>query len=117
MSFCIFSQSHFFSSFKNFSLNHLLFFSLFSAIATQIRVMGILLILVYIIFVFWEVIENRKEIKKNYSKILICIISYFVFLYALWPFLWADPVGNFIKTFLTFSNYDWNLKVFYLGNT
>ncbi len=115
MSFCIFSISHFFSSFKNFSLNHLLFFSLFAAIATQIRVMGILLILVYIIFVFWEVIENRKEIKKNYSKILICIISYFVFLYALWPFLWADPVGNFIEAFLTFSNYDWNLKVFYLG--
>ena len=115
MSFCIFSISHFFSSFKNFSLNHLLFFSLFAAIATQIRVMGILLILVYIIFVFWEVIENRKEIKKNYSKILICIISYFVFLYALWPFLWADPVVNFIEAFLTFSNYDWNLKVFYLG--
>ena len=38
-----------------------------------------------------------------------------LFLYTFWPFLWGDPIQNLIKTFSTFSNYEWGLKVLYLG--
>ena len=116
MSFCIFSISHYFTSMKNNSMKHLIYFAFFSAIATQIRIMGILLILFYIFFILWELLENNKYSKKNYLKILLTILSYFIFLYIFWPFLWSSPFTNLVKTFLTFSNYDWNLKVFYLGN-
>ena len=116
MSFCVFSIFYYFASYKDNSLKHLILFSLFAALATQIRIMGILLILFYLSFVLWEALEDWKNIKKNYLRIFLTIIFYFIFLYVFWPFLWSDPFTNLIKTFLTFSNYDWGLKVFYLGD-
>ena len=116
MSFCVFSIFHYFSSFKKNNFKHLIFFSLFAALATQIRIMGILLIIFYILFFFWDTLEDRKYLKKNYLSSLITIISYFTFLYIFWPFLWGNPISNLIETFFTFSNYNWGLKVFYLGN-
>tara|TARA_B100001057_G_scaffold492480_1_gene584962 strand:- start:4770 stop:6434 length:1665 start_codon:yes stop_codon:yes gene_type:complete len=116
MSFCIFSIFHYFSSFKENGLKHLILFSFFAALATQIRVMGILLILFYISFVFWESLEDRKFFKNNYRKTLIATILFFIFLYIFWPFLWNSPFSKFIEAFITFSNYNWGLDVFYLGN-
>ena len=91
-------------------------FSLFAALATQIRIMGILLIIFYILFTFWEFLENKKNSKQSYLKTSYIIILYFIFLYLFWPFLWDNPISNLLETFFTFSNYDWGLKVFYLGN-
>ena len=116
MCFCVFSISHYFFSLKNNDTKNLIFFSLFAALATQIRIMGILLIIFYILFTFWEFLENKKNSKQSYLKTSYIIILYFIFLYLFWPFLWANPISNLLETFFTFSNYDWGLKVFYLGN-
>ncbi len=116
MSFCIFAIFHYFSSLNEKGLKHLILFSFFAAIATQIRVMGILLIVFYISFIFWETLEDRKFLKKNLFKTFIATILFFTFLYIFWPFLWNNPFSNFMETFRTFSNYNWGLDVFYLGN-
>ena len=115
MSFCIISIFYFFKSFEKNSLKNLILFSLFAAFATQIRIMGIQLIFFYLLYFFWQSLEEKKFLKKNSICLISTLFFYFLFLYIFWPFLWENPIQNLIKTFLTFSNYEWGLKVFYLG--
>ena len=115
MSFCIISIFYFFKSFEKNSLKNLILFSLFAAFATQIRIMGIQLIFFYLLYFFWQSLEEKKFLKKNSICLINTLFFYFLFLYIFWPFLWGNPIQNLIKTFLTFSNYEWGLKVFYLG--
>ena len=115
MSFCIISIFYFFKSFEKNSFKNLILFSLFAAFATQIRIMGIQLIFFYLLYFFWQSLEEKKFLKKNFICLINTLFFYFLFLYIFWPFLWGNPIQNLIKTFLTFSNYEWGLKVFYLG--
>ena len=115
MSFWVISIFYFFKSFEKNSLKNLILFSLFAAFATQIRIMGIQLIFFYLLYFFWQSLEEKKFLKKNSIYLINTLFFYFLFLYIFWPFLWENPIQNLIKTFLTFSNYEWGLKVFYLG--
>ena len=115
MSFWVISIFYFFKSFEKNSLKNLILFSLFAAFATQIRIMGIQLIFFYLFYFFCQSLEEKKFLKKNSIYLINTLFFYFLFLYIFWPFLWGNPIQNLIKTFLTFSNYEWGLKVFYLG--
>ena len=90
-------------------------FSITSSLAIDIRILGVVLptlvFLVYIINIYW--VENYK---KNTIKplILFLILTPFIITFF-WPYLWQDPLGNFITIFKSLSNFDGNIYNFYLG--
>ena len=90
-------------------------FSIASSLAIDIRILGVVLpalvFLVYIINIYW--VENYK---KNTIKplILFLILTPFIITFF-WPYLWQDPLGNFITIFKSLSNFDENIYNFYLG--
>ena len=90
-------------------------FSIISSLAIDIRILGvflpILVFLIYIINIYW--VENYKN--NTIKPLLLFLILTPLFITFFWPYLWQDPLGNFIIIFKSLSNFDENIYNFYLG--
>lgn len=90
--------------------------SIFAALAINSRIVAFYVGILIILFFFIEfLMKNKFDIKK--IKILIFFLFFkLAFLYLTWPFLWENPIENFIYTLSTFSRFvNWGGYVFYLG--
>jgi len=105
----------FIKSLKSFGYRNFIFFSLFTAVSINLRIFSIL---IPFLFVFMMILKNFY--KKNFKNDLIKIINYFllsfVFLYILWPYLWLNPITNFLDLFSSLKNDLVNVKILY-GNS
>ena len=74
-------------------------FSIISSLAIDIRILGvflpILVFLIYIINIYW--VENYKN--NTIKPLLLFLILTPLFITFFWPYLWQDPLGNFITIF------------------
>ncbi len=102
-----------FKSFDKPSYKNLLLFSIFAALSSSQRILGIFLPITFVIFYFLSLLSNDKNIKDLPGIIFFCIF-YFLFLIVFWPFLWSGPIDNFVLAFKYFS--DQPLKIMQLFN-
>ena len=101
---------------KNYKIKNIILFSFFAALATSLRPMGIFIIFLFIIFFFFESFEIKNFFIKKINLILTTIILYLIFTYLLWPFLWTDPINNFLVAFQSFKKFELGVSSsFYLG--
>ena len=70
--------------------------SLFSALATNIRVIGIYVFILVAFFLFIQILMKNKFDIKKINSLLILVFFNFIFLYILWPFLWEAPLENIL---------------------
>ena len=69
----------------------------------------------YLILKLFEALDKKNDF-KFWLKILIFLITYFVSLIILWPYLWSDPIVNFFKAFSIFSNYIIDINFLFNGD-
>lgn len=101
---------------KNYKTKNIILFSFFAALATSLRPMGIFIIFLFIIFFIFESFEIKNFFIKKINLILTTIILYLIFTYLLWPFLWTDPINNFLAAFQSFKKFELGVSSsFYLG--
>ncbi len=93
-----------FKLFDKISYKNFLIFALFSALATSQRIFGIFLPLSFLGFYLLSVLSKKEDISYFPGIIFFCI-SFFVFLISFWPYLWSDPVGNFLTAYNYFSHH------------
>ena len=90
-------------------------FSIISSLAIDIRILAvflpILVFLIYLINIYW--VENYK--KNTIKPLILFLILTPFFITLFWPYLWQDPLGNFITIFKSLSNFDENIYIFYFG--
>ena len=98
---------------KKPSIKNSLLFSVSTAFSVDIRVMGILLPPIILFFVLLKNFNNKKY--KIFPGIVFYLFLTPIFIFLFWPYLWSDPLGNFIEVFKSLSNYNWDGYVFYLG--
>lgn len=115
MSFCVYTLYYYFKIIDKFEFKNIIFFSIFAALATDIRVMGIIFLFLFTVFFLLSSLEEESFFKKNYFKYICFILFYFLFVYLCWPILWTSPIENFFYAFKSFSNYGWGESVLYLG--
>jgi len=115
MSFTLFAVFFAIKLLKNYKIKNIILFSLFAALATDVRTMGIFLILLFVIFFILECLEKNSFLKNNFTLFSLLIFSYFLFMYLFWPHLWLNPLDNFLASFQSFKNYSWGGSVLYLG--
>lgn len=100
-----------------FSISNLkttLFFAAVTAFAINLRIIGIIFLIATTIIVFLHLIHRYSRVELvNYSIYLAVSI---VLTIAFWPWLWANPVDNFIAAFLNMSKFRWDGWVLYLGH-
>ena len=93
----------------------LLLASFFLGIATSIRVLGPLAGLLVFIY-FLSKSKTIKNFRAWRSFIFYGFLSVLVAL-ATWPYLWENPIGNFISVFSFMSDNPTNLPVLFGGKT
>lgn len=116
MSFSVFAIFFAMRLLKNYKTKNIILFSLFSALATDIRTMGIFFIFLFFIFFIIESLETKNFFKEKLKFIFLLLILYFLFVFIFWPYLWSDPLNNFALSFKSFKNYGWGGSILYLGN-
>jgi hypothetical protein len=82
--------------------------ALLCAFLIDIRITGILLPFITLYFILVQ--PNKKII-----PILSYIVYLFTFIILFWPFLWKNPMYNFIEAFHQMSQFPWKGTVLYLG--
>ena len=100
-----------FKLFEKIKIKNILLFSLFSALATSTRIMGIFLPFSFLFFIFLKDLNKKK---KNTSCYFLIIFFYFLFLIIHWPFLWDDPIKNFVQ--FVSSSKEWIFSYYVLYN-
>ncbi len=101
-----------FKTIDKFSYKNILIFSIFAAVCTAHRILGILLPLSFIIFYSLSVL-SKKENFDDIFKIPFLLFFYFIFLILLWPVLWSSPIENFISAFKFFSNQTLEIRMLF----
>ena len=90
--------------------------SLFSAIASNVRIIGIYVVILVTFFLIVQLLMKNKFDLKKINSLLILLFFNFIFLYILWPLLWEAPLDNIVYALKSFSKYPWGGYVYYLGN-
>ncbi len=100
--------------FTGFILRTSLYFAAATAFAINLRIVGIIFpiaaTIIFVLYLFGR--RNRSEI-INY---MIYIIACMILTVALWPWLWANPLENFVTAFVNMSRFRWDGWVLYLGD-
>ena len=103
LSFVTIALYYCFKSFDKACYKNFFIFSIFAALSTSQRILGIFLPTAFVIFFLLSFLSNKKNI-NDILKIIFFLIFYFIFLILFWPLLWSDPINNFISTFKYFSD-------------
>ena len=100
LSFFTISLFFFLEAINKLSIKNLIYFSLFNALAINLRIFAIFLPL---FFIFILVIKNFHSniILKEYRKIIFYTLSLVVFTYIFWPYLWENPLQKIVELFFS----------------
>jgi len=96
------------------SYKNLLIFSIFAALSTAHRILGILLPVSFMTFYLLSVLSNHKNLNNLFGMVFFCVF-YFIFLILLWPALWSSPIENLILTFKFFSSHILKITMLFDG--
>ena len=92
--------------------------SIFASLATNLRIVAFYVVILVILFFVIEFLMKNKFNQKKINILFFLLLSKLFFLYLTWPFLWENPINNFI--FALTSTQDptrsWGGFVFYFGN-
>ena len=116
LSFIIFSILFIIKFMKRTSYMNAVSLAFVLSLTINIRVIGIYLMLLVILFILIKILMENRFLIKKFSSLILFMISSVVFLYIFWPFLWESPLDNLVYALKSFSKYGWGLNVFYLGD-
>ena len=115
MAFTIFSVNYGLKILKKITYKRIILFSLFSAAAMNIRLMGLIVPVFICLTFFFSSIQNTQKIKKIFLDIIkICSLT-FIFYIVSFPSLWGNPFKNIIAVFTNLSNHQMDGYHLYLG--
>lgn len=99
--------------FSSFSLKASLVFAIATAIAINLRIIGVIFPLATSI-IFISLVFSRYS-KRNVISYGVYMAACLVLTIAFWPWLWENPVDNFITAFTNMSRFRWDGWVLYFG--
>ncbi|MHA4895127.1 hypothetical protein ACXZ1K_10260 [Pedobacter sp. PWIIR3] len=117
MSFCIISTFTCVNFFKKQTIGSALWHGFATAATINIRILGIIILVITIGFILISVFyKQATERRKLIAKTGIIYISAAVFLTIMfWPYLWENPIGNFITALKNMGRFRWPDHVLYFG--
>ena len=98
------------------SYKNIFFSSLTCSLVMAAKVIGIIVPFIILVFFSLKIMDNKKLLKVNILKIIIFFTLLTIFTIIFWPYLWNNPVANFLHALKTFSSHPWTGAIFYLGD-
>ncbi len=96
--------------FRSLAKPRIIFAGIILGFTSSIRVLGPLAGLIVIVYLIWKF--PKTAIPSIFAYGLVAIL----FMLLTWPFLWTDPIKNFIDSLTIMSNYPWLGEVLFFGN-
>ena len=93
-----------------------LIFSLICGLTIGVRILGILLPVMVFLFHYIDLLRERNLDKKKYAPMIIISLTLPIFITIFWPFLWGNPLMNFVEVFKNLSNHQVNINNLFMGN-
>ena len=90
-------------------------FAFFSAVITNLRILGIILPSLIILINFIMVLRTENNKSNMILRIILFFLIYPIFYFILWPELWTDPFAELVKTFNFMKSHFLSINIFYLG--
>jgi len=87
----------------------------FCAFAIDVRIMGVMLVFCTVGVLLIRIIKRETATRNGLQYAIIYIISCSTFVFVMFPFLWDDPIGNFLLTFNHMAKFRWDGFVLYMG--
>ena len=112
LTFLIMGYFYSFRCFLTYDIKNLVFLSFISAICIQTRIIGLALPLSFIFFYLLSILSKKSDL-KYFGKIFLYTIATFLFLIAIWPYLWSSPLKNFLAVI---NNWSPSIHIFFNGN-
>ena len=88
------------------------------ALLIDIRVVGAIVPAFTILFAVAELVKQRadkKAVREFGTSLTLYLAAVSAITVIVWPFLWTDPIGNFVSAVLETSGDPITWRVFYLG--
>ncbi|MBD0255220.1 MAG: glycosyltransferase family 39 protein [Cytophagales bacterium] len=89
-----------------------------AAVATDTRILGILIPCVAIFFTGLDALHldrDKTQLRQRLVALAAFLAAFAGFVVLFWPYLWEDPAGNFVQAFRNMSKFRWNNEVLYRG--
>jgi hypothetical protein len=105
----------FLRSVEKLNYKNLLFFSFFTALSINLRIFAVI---IPFLFLFIIIIKNfyLKNLKNNYKEIIYYFFLLLIFIYIFWPYLWENPLENFLNLFKSLNRDLIDVKIFYYNS-
>jgi hypothetical protein len=84
--------------------------------ATDIRILGLVQLPIVALVFFLVFLNGHETIKNSIKQFSFFVASFSLTVYAFFPYLWENPIGNLIKVFKSMSKYNWDGYVLYAGD-
>lgn len=108
----------------NFTLKKIIIFSFVSALATNVRIVGIVFVLLMFGYMWagciLEKIYTVGYYKLTWKRTMLVSVAimafYLAFLVLMYPVAWESPIDTIVDIFTKFSNYDdWSGAIVFMG--
>lgn len=104
---------------KRPSLRNAVFHSIACAFVVDIRLPGLIIFPITLSFFLMDtfLLSARHLWRSRIIMLLLFIVLFFVFVILFWPYLWSNPIDNFMSALSNFSHFlRLSDTVLYLGN-
>ena len=98
---------------KKPTIKNSIFLSIATALAIDIRIMGLILVPIFLFFIYIKYLKNKNSNYFIFTPIYLFFFPLFTFLF--WPYLWSNPLNNIIEVFGSMSNFRWGGYNLYFG--
>lgn len=87
-----------------------------TAAAIDVRIMGLMLVVFTLGMIGLEALSRPAPAKGSLARVTsLYLVAAFVFTVVGWPYLWTNPVANFITAFQAMGHFRWVGPVLYGG--
>ena len=94
-----------------------LWHGLATALAINVRIMGVIFIVFTLGIILLRGIKGQLAWRLIVVDLVIYLVSATVFTYLFWPWLWANPIGNFLEGFSNMAHFRQEFNLPYLGGS
>ena len=117
MSFCIIAVYTLLRFIDNKNFKNAIAHALICGFLVDIRIVGIYIPFLTIFFFYADNLLNKQlDIKNILYTPAVYVLSLILFIYIFWPFLWEDPINNFISSFINMKKFNlWDNEILFFG--
>jgi hypothetical protein len=86
-----------------------------TAVAIDVRIMALFLMVVSIAFLMIRLIRRELPLNRTLLLLVLYIVGTCAFVVVMWPYLWSRPLGHFVQAFKNMAHFRWGGEVRYMG--